>query len=108
FTTQRVLLNGCPHVRHASATSSQVSPHACVGGHAGSPTHWPSSQWSFVVQNSWSSQEALLATLPQLPAPSQTSSVHGLPSLWHGVPCGALQLLVSSLHVAEQTGCVAH
>jgi len=44
----------------------------------------------------------------QLPLPSQTSSVHGLPSLWHAVPSGALHESAASLHLALQVGLPAH
>ncbi len=70
--------------------SSQVSPQAWVGGQAGSPTHPPSSQRSPVVQNRPSSQAPVLATLPQVPSPSQTSSVQTLSSSVQGVPAAEL------------------
>ena len=103
LTTQRALLKGFPHVKHASSASLQVAEQASVAGQVGSPMHTPSSQWSLVVQNKPSSQGLELAMPSHDPFPSHWFSVHGLPSLSQGTPCGAAHASEFSLQAWLQT-----
>jgi hypothetical protein len=76
---------------HTPVPVSQVPArwHWSGAGHTTgfAPTHEPPLQVSVCVQASPSSHGALLFT-PHVPAPSHTSSVHGLPSALHPVPLG--------------------
>jgi len=66
---------------------------------AAPPTQLPPLQASLVVHAFPSSHEAVFGT-PQVPEPSHTSSVHGLPSGVHGVPDPSKHDCVASVQVA--------
>jgi hypothetical protein len=90
--------------RQASFFSSQPALH-------GSPEwtlHEPPLQVSLPLQNSVSSQGAVLLGWVQPPAPSQTSSVQPLLSELHGLPRGELQLWLVSPQLLAHSGPAMH